>query len=127
MGGITNKSFWRRVLPFALVIAVALPVLAQGHIERASYWPDPKPDCSITPCAGGKVPTARSLASALNANAPGTTRVVCLRTSIRYLKKSIKRALANGYNLRPTDHRTFSQQQASSLLKLNEKLFKMCQ
>src|SRR5438270_2469861 len=127
MGGIRKSSFWRRALMFALAMAVALPVLAQGHIERASYWPDPKPDCSITPCAGGKVPTAGSLASALNDKAPGTTRVVCLRTSLKYLKKSIKRALANGYDLRPTDHRTLSASQADKVLKINKQLAGRCQ
>jgi len=127
MGGIRKSSFWRRALLFALAMAVALPVLAQGHIERASYWPDPKPDCSITPCAGGKVPTARSLGSALNDKAPGTTRVVCLRTSLKYLKKSIKRALANGYDLRPTDHRTLSASQADKVLKINKQLAGRCQ
>jgi hypothetical protein len=42
-----------------------LPGGALAHIERASYWPNPAPDCSVTPCAGGEVPTARSLASAV--------------------------------------------------------------
>src|SRR5437763_881680 len=43
--------------------------MARAHIERASYWPDPAPDCSISPCAGGQVPTARSLESAVAAGA----------------------------------------------------------
>ena len=34
---------------------------ASAHIERASYWPDPAPDTSVSPPAGGKVPKARSL------------------------------------------------------------------
>ena len=41
--------------------AMALPAGALAHVERASYWPDPAPDCSVDPCAGGEVPTARSL------------------------------------------------------------------
>ncbi len=49
----------------ALICALAWPALASAHIERASYWPDPAPDCSVTPCAGGAVPTPRSLASAV--------------------------------------------------------------
>jgi len=31
--------------------------VAAAHIERASYWPDPAPDCSVNPCAGGALPT----------------------------------------------------------------------
>src|SRR5438105_13614818 len=50
----------------ALLAALVIPAIAAAHIERASYWPDPKPDCSISPCAGGEVLTARSLASAVN-------------------------------------------------------------
>lgn len=48
----------------AVCALLAVPTVASAHIERASYWPDPAPDCSITPCAGGDVPVARSLASA---------------------------------------------------------------
>ena len=49
----------------ALLTACLMPALASAHVERASYWPDPAPDCSVDPCAGGEVPTARSLASAV--------------------------------------------------------------
>jgi hypothetical protein len=45
---------------------VGLPATALAHVERSAYWPDPAPDCSVTPCAGGAVPTARSLAWSLN-------------------------------------------------------------
>jgi len=54
----------------ALVLVLAFTVGSFAHVERASYWPDPAPDCSISPCAGGTVPVARSLASALPAVAP---------------------------------------------------------
>ena len=70
----------RRVVLFMVVslFAVLLPSMAaQAHVERPSYWPDPKPDCTISPCAGGEVPTARSLASALDDAPPGKTLVVC--------------------------------------------------
>ena len=46
-------------------IAVLVPSLAFGHIERASYWPDPAPDTSVKPAAGGSVPAVRSIFSAL--------------------------------------------------------------
>ena len=46
------------------LLGVAAPALA--HVERTSYWPDPRPDTSVNPPAGGTVPKARSLASALD-------------------------------------------------------------
>ena len=80
-----------RRLPVTLLAFVALLLLAApalAHVERPSYWPDPKPDCSIKPCTGGKVPKIRSLASALNKKAPGDTRVVCQPNSLKQLKAS---------------------------------------
>ena len=79
-----------------LAILVLLPAVAQAHVERPSYWPDPKPDCSISPCAGGKVPVARSLASALDDSLPGTTRVVCQSGSLTRLRSSIAKARTSG-------------------------------
>ena len=38
---------------------------ALAHLERPSYWPDPSADRSISPAAGGGVPSARSLSSAV--------------------------------------------------------------
>jgi hypothetical protein len=54
-----------------------VPALATAHVERASYWPDPAPDNSVSPPAGGAVPEARSLFTALDTGAPGDTHVVC--------------------------------------------------
>src|SRR2546423_11840030 len=85
----------------ALVAALVLPASASAHIERASYWPDPAPDCSIKPCAGGQVPTARSLASALTTSTPGKTQVVCQPDSLTRLQTSIDAATTTGYVLRP--------------------------
>lgn len=114
----------------ALLIAFAgilvVPQAAQAHVERPSYWPDPKPDCSVTPCAGGAIPTARSLASALDAGQPGDTRVVCKSNSLDLLRTSIANARAHGYDVRPTDHRAFSATEAANLLSLNEQLFARC-
>jgi len=115
-----------------LVVAVALgailvvPQAAQAHVERPSYWPDPSADCSVTPCAGGQVPTARSLASALDPTQPGTTRVVCKPNSLALLDASVSRALANGYDVRPTDHRTLTATEAQSLRTLNSRLAAQC-
>ena len=43
----------------AAIVALALPVAALAHVERPSYWPNPDADTSVTPSAGGGVPTAR--------------------------------------------------------------------
>src|SRR6478752_5628223 len=74
----------------ALIALLVVPALSWGHVERASYWPDPKPDCSITPCAGGEVPSPRSLASATVRNypGPGSVLVVCQQVAIKRLNAS---------------------------------------
>src|SRR5436190_7790137 len=105
----------RRLLLTLLAIAATLlmsaPALA--HVERASYWPDPAPDCTIKPCTGGAVPKMRSLASALNARLPGSTRVVCRPDSLKRLNASIRSARKHGYDIRPTDHRRFGKRAAT--------------
>jgi hypothetical protein len=58
-------------------VAVLVPTFAFAHVERASYWPDPAPDNSVNPPAGGAVPDVRPLDTALDQSQPGTTRVVC--------------------------------------------------
>src|SRR5947209_10480554 len=115
-------------LSAATVLAVCLVVVVPGgaHIERPSYWPLPGPDCTVHPCAGGAVPTARSLASALKHTVGSRTRVVCQRDSLTRLTGSIRRALKRGYYIRPTDHRTFSRRDARRLLAINRQLFMRC-
>ena len=120
----------RRVVLLMVVslFAVLVPsVPAQAHVERPSYWPDPKPDCTISPCAGGEVPTARSLKSALSGSPPGETLVVCKDDSMDLLNQAIDKARADGYFIRPTDHRSFSESEASKLLEINEALFERCE
>jgi predicted phosphoribosyltransferase len=114
----------RLTLALALALGAILvaPQVAQAHVERPSYWPDPNADCSVSPCAGGAIPTARSLASALNASLPGDTRVVCKPNSMTLLNASIDDALAHGYYVRPTDHRTFTATQAQNLRQVNQQL-----
>jgi hypothetical protein len=93
---------------FAVGGLVALPALALGHIERASYWPDPAPDASVAPPAGGAIPDVRPLDTALDAGQPGTTRVVCKGTSVpepklknlKKLRKRRKAARAHHHALR---------------------------
>src|SRR2546423_6865830 len=105
-----------------ILLLLLVPALATAHIERASYWPDPAPDCSISPCAGGAVPVARSLSSALKKTKRSRTRVVCQSNSIALLKASIKRARKHGYDIRPTDHRALSARAGRLLLRINRKL-----
>ena len=75
---------------------------AVAHVERTAYWPDPRPDASVHPAAGGKVPKARSLASALNGRLPGKTRVVCHKDSLSLAKASIRDARKHGQVARAT-------------------------
>jgi hypothetical protein len=113
----------------ALVSAVLLPALASAHVERASYWPDPAPDCSVTPCAGGVVPTARSLASAVSTRPgrAGVTRVVCQRDSLTRARRSIAAAQSVGYVVRPTQGRQkITAAAGRSLLRLNRDLSRRC-
>ena len=110
-----------------ILVPLALPGAAQAHVERPSYWPDPRPDCSISPCAGGKVPAARSLASALDASKPGRTRVVCKPDSLERLKASVAKARKVGYRDRPTVHSDLSDARADMLLRVNRRLFEACE
>ena len=74
----------------ATVLALALSTAASAHLERPSYWPDPRPDASVTPAAGGEVPSIRGLYTALRKAPPGTTRVVCQGTVPKRAKKARK-------------------------------------
>jgi hypothetical protein len=107
-----------------VLLAVATAALA--HVERTAYWPNPGPDNSVKPAAGGKVPVARSLASTLNARPPGETRVVCKTDSLARARHDITAARKHGVNYRPTEIRPFSAKQAQKLLALNKTFFKRC-
>src|SRR3954467_10596615 len=87
-------------LAAALAVSLALAAPALAHVERTSYWPDPAPDTSVTPPAGGDVPKARSLSSALSSGQ--TTRVVCKPNSPALARPDITKARLKGYKLRPT-------------------------
>ena len=84
--------------------------------------PTRSPDCTISPCAGGEVPTARSLASALDDAPPGETLVVCQDDSMTCLNEAIDKAREDGYFIRPTDHQDFSETEATALLDINDGL-----
>src|SRR3954447_16477234 len=117
---------WMAGLVAALVASLALATAAFAHVERTAFWPNPKPDTSVKPAAGGKVPKVRTLASALKTKPPGKTRVVCKKDSLKRLKKDIKAARKHGVNYRPTETRGFSAKKGKRLLALNKKLFKRC-
>jgi hypothetical protein len=125
--------------------AILLPALAFGHIERASYWPDPGVDTSVKGGAGGKVPAIRKLFSALDKKKPGKTRVVCPKvpskklrkqgsdkklsknTTIKKLNKSIKKARKKGYKLRESQPPLkLKKKKAKKLRNFNLKLLRQC-
>jgi hypothetical protein len=111
----------------ACFLGLAVPTAALAHVERTSYWPDPRPDTSVKPAAGGAVPKARSLASALNGRARGSTRVVCQTGSLSRLRHSIRRAEASGFSNRPTEppHK-LGRKAGRRLLRINQRLYKRC-
>ncbi len=113
-----------------LVLAVALLALpaatASAHVERPGYWPDPAPDTSVRPAAGGAVPAIRSLSSSLKSEPAGRTRVVCRQDSLSRVKRAIAAARKSGYDIRPSDHRRLSARQARSLMRINRRLRKRC-
>ena len=116
----------RALLTVALTFGLAAPALA--HVERPSFWPDPAPDTSVTPPAGGAVPTARSLLSALDSSDDSTTRVVCQDDSLQRARTSIARMRDDGYVLRPSQGTlTISAKRADRLLQINAALAGMCE
>src|SRR3954454_2616720 len=123
----------RLARPVIGAIAIALAILIAGggsasaHIERTAYWPDPRPDASVSPAAGGRVPQVRSLASALDDQAPGTTRVVCRHDSLPRAEAAIAAARDTGFRVRPSQPtRRLSAAAAQRLLDLNRSLAGEC-
>ena len=109
----------------ALTATLSAPALA--HIERTAYWPDPRPDTSAKPAAGGKVPKERSLPSALRAKPAGKTRVVCQADSLARARRDIRRARRRGYHIRPSQPRhRISAKRARMLRRVNKRLAKRC-
>src|SRR3954452_5160080 len=119
-------SFIRPVVAVCVAACALLTTTAAAHIERPAYWPNPAVDTSVKGGTGGKVPTVRSLASALDTKALGDTHVVCQPNSLALLQASVAKARKSGYDIRPSEHKTLSAKQAAALLKLNQKLFKQC-
>src|ERR687896_1160630 len=111
------------VLATASVLLLAIVTgVAVGHVERSSYWPNPAADTSVKPAAGGKVPKARSLASALRRKARGDTYVVCKQGSLRRAIRSIRAARKRGFKVRPTAQtKRISQKRANQLRRINRR------
>ena len=109
------------------VAALALPCFALAHIERPSYWPDPDPDTSVSPPAGGEVPKARSLGSAVSGKGPGEVRVVCEANSLQLAEHSIRNAVHKGFRVRPSQPKIhYSESRAARMLAINRALAKQC-
>jgi hypothetical protein len=121
-----ERTSLSRATALVAALTLSLAATASAHIERASYWPNPKVDKAGGMPTGGKVPHAKSLASAVAKGQKGTTRVVCQSDSLSLLNTAIADALKNGYDIRPTDHRKFTKGQANKLRIVNKKLFKRC-
>jgi hypothetical protein len=128
---MTGKPVHRIAVGSAVLTAVALPSVAFAHLERPSYWPDPAPDRTVRPAAGGKVPALRPLRTAVSGRGAGEVRVVCQgdggRRSLRLLSRSIARARRNGYRVRPSQPKLrLTRQQARRLRRLNRALARRC-
>lgn len=118
------RSFF---LAAALLAVLVLAAPAMAHVERTAYWPDPKPDTSVSPPAGGSVPKARSLASAFKKVKGTTVRVVCQPNSLRRAKREINRARKKGYRNRPTEKlKKLNKRQAKRWLRMNKRFFRKC-
>src|SRR5918999_3170901 len=120
-----------RRLFIVLATMTALLALATGlavaHVERSSYGPNPAADTSVRPAAGGKVPKARGLASALRRRARGDTYVVCKSSSVRRAVRSIRSARRKGWKVRPTARtRKLSKKAARRLTRINRRLANRC-
>src|SRR5262245_44836444 len=146
--GARSERHRRRTLIVAFAIAAAvvlIPALAFAHIERASYWPNPAPDTSVKPAAGGSVPAVRKIFSALDKKKPGKTRVVCSQMpskklkkhgttkqlsenkSIKALNKDLKKAQKKGYKLRESQPPIkIKKKKAKKLRGFNTKLLRQC-
>ena len=88
---------WVAVL-LAAAVALAAGATALAHIERSSYWPLPAADTSVSPPAGGAVPTPRTLASALM---PQSTRQCTPRPKAAKKRKPARAICAAGKNKWP--------------------------
>ena len=107
--------------------ALMFPSMASGHLERPSYWPDPAPDKSVNPAAGGAVPEARSLNSAVSGKGPGEVRVVCKNESLDLAQDAIASGRRKGFRIRPSQPaQKLSSGEARRLLRANKAFERQC-
>jgi Right handed beta helix region len=121
-----------RILCAALAVAAFAPAVAIAHLERPSYWPDPRPDTTVSPPAGGAVPEARSLGSAVTGAGPGKVRVVCQgangKKSLRLALDSIRKAENKGFRKRPSQpSKRLSEARADKKRRINRALADLCE
>jgi hypothetical protein len=121
----------RMSIGLMLAAAAAFAVVAAGaalaHVERSTFWPNPAPDKSVKPAAGGEVPDYRKLATALKRKPPGDTRIVCQEDSLKRAKQAIRKG-RKGFTVRPSeDKRRLNKRKARKLKKLNKKFAKKCE
>jgi hypothetical protein len=111
----------------AVAIAIlAAPAVSLAHVERSTFWPNPAPDRSVKPAAGGEVPEYRSLGSALKRKPAGDTRIVCQGDSLKLAKQAIRKG-RKGFKVRPNeDKRRLNRKKARKLKKLNKRFAKKC-
>jgi hypothetical protein len=113
-------------LALAGTVALLTAAAAPAHLERSAYWPDPAVDNSAPGGAGGKIPKAKSLASALRGG-PQKTRVVCKNNSLALLSRAINKAKRKGTKIRPTVKRKkLKPGKARRLMRLNRRLKQRC-
>jgi hypothetical protein len=116
-----------RLLAVAVLAAALVTTTASAHLERPSYWPDPAADTSVTPPAGGGVPKARSLASAVTGKGPGEVRVVCKGSSLKRALRSVRRARTKGFRIRPSQPEIqYSKRKARKMKRINRALNREC-
>jgi hypothetical protein len=118
----------RLVAAIVIVAAMVVPAAASAHLERPSYWPDPDSEMVGGVPAGGAVPEARSLASAVTGQGPGDVRVVCQQDSLRLAINSAKKANKRGFRLRPSlPRKKISDAAAKALIKANRHFAEECE
>jgi len=106
---------------------LAAPTIALAHVERSTFWPNPAPDKSVKPAAGGEVPEYRTLGSALKRKPAGDTRIVCQDDSLQLAKDAIRDG-RQGFKVRPSeDKRRLKPKKARKLKKLNKRFAKECE
>jgi Right handed beta helix region len=127
VGGRAGRRLGCATAAAAAAAILVAPGFALAHVERSTFWPDPAPDRSVKPAAGGEVPEYRRLGSALKKKPPGDTRIVCQDDSLKRAKRAIRRG-RKGFKFRPSEtKRKLDSKKARKLRKLNKQFAKECE